>query len=63
MFFLLFCKFIFFSSKPCELTLFAHVYKENISNEFHDKTQKWLKEWHTVYTKRPLLVTALPSEW
>ena len=42
-FFLLFCKFIFFSSKPCELPLLQHVYEENISNEFHDKTQKWLK--------------------
>lgn len=74
MFFLLFCKFIFFSSKPCELTLLQHVYEENISNEFHDETQKWLKGWYTVYTKRlrvilapikssPLLVTAPPSEW
>ena len=72
MFFLLFCKFIFFSCKPCELTLLQHVYEENISNEFHDKTQKWLKGWYTVYTKRlrvilspiessPLFVTICPA--
>ena len=57
-FFLLFCKVIFFSSKPCELPLLQHVYEENISNEFHDKTQKWLKGWYTVYSKRLRVIRA-----
>ena len=76
MFFLLFCKFISFSFKPCELTLLQHVYEENIMimNEFHDNAHKWLKGCYTVYTKRlrvilapiassPQLVTAPSSEW